>query len=1043
MFPKFFLMAATLVAASDLTAQSWFVRAGAQGGDGTQASPFGDPWQALERCQAGDAIHVAEGKYFGKLGIGVWEIPFDRVQLLGGYSSDFASRDPWARPTQLLWDKTSKNQPNTHRLGSKAKDVVIDGLVIDMRDENNYQDEQQTGRTEKTGDSAIYLWCPSVVRNCVIINPGEHCVYARSGTTIENNLLLNAMVAAVKIVPWEDKKAVAKIRNNTILFAWDLKSPGKGNYRGAGISLGQGTNAEITGNFLGHCDNHAIDTAGDLSRTSVTKNYFAMNLFSNLCVSAEGKNAIVDDQTMELLEEVGLKACDGNEVGNDPLPLDPAWLDRYSQRTAGSPGKVVMDDFNKLRQLLGLNLMGTGARTATGVAPPYPLDKALVLVAGRKDSLQAGARATALEVKLGSAGPAAAAKAYTKSELLQWHNQPDSVNGKDLELLVAISSVANIGSIPAQFPKDQHAGVYVHDGEGKGARITGFFAKGTKVERLVNADTGYYNGNGKPSRVYLVRGTAFATAGVPKAAFRIDSIERFEATAAAVARVKGRDWFVRAGSTGGDGSKDKPFRDPFQALEKCQAGDSVHVAEGAYFGKLRAGRWKVDTTDIALLGGYDAAFTERAPWAHPTRLLCPEDFKGTRGGYTLEGDADHSGLIVDGFLFDKKLNNNYGPDGNLIDQFTDHSEHLWIARPGCVVRNCIFLNGAEGAIQCANGQTIENNVFMNHLSATIAIKGGHTTAPLVLRNNTILFSWERANRFGVGRGLGGEGITTVTGVRATIDGNIVQFSDNNAIRFNADPKDFTCTDNVFAQNLWAIVYRNESIVDDQNFAQLGDYGFAKCAGNQILNPGIGLEPKWFDVYLNRTAYVPGKVQMDEWNQLRELMGQSVLASGGSAGVGRAPAYDWQQALAMVPKNPLCKAGARPFREVAQFTGVVRVEATHDYADTTWEVARSADTWAALDGQRVAIKVAIQRTDNQYLLDDLKKEEFECFKVCGPEGTDSPGLPLTCYVKRGSSAERAMSKAQGYSRGVPDELFVLQGVARQKRVLVVEAVQKAD
>ncbi len=1044
MFQQLFLMALMAGAPSSLPAQSWFVRAGAQGGDGTQASPFGDPWQAFEHCQAGDTIHITEGKYFGQLGVGMWEIPFDRVQMIGGYTSDFAARDPWAHPSELLWDKNSKNRPNTARLSSRSKDVVIDGVVIDMRDENAYQDEQQTGRTDKPGEAAIYLWHPSTVRNCVLINPGQQCVVARSGTTIENNLLLNAMASALEIVRGEDPKAVAKIRNNTILFPWDIKSPGTGSVRGAGIHLGQATSAEITGNLIAHCDNNAIHCETDLSRSSVTKNVFAMNLFSNLLTGVNGANAAVDDKTMELLEEVGLKAMDGNEVAASELPIDPQWLDKYSQRTSSQPGKLVMDDWNKIRQLAGLPMMGTGYKLATGVAPPYPLDKALLLVTARKDSRKAGARVQKFELNLGGAGPAAVAKAYTKSDITSWSNQPDSVNGKDLEMLVAISSVANISSIPANFKKEQHAGVFLHDTDGKGTRVVGFYPKGTNAERLVGADSGNYNGSGKPDRIYLVRGTAFAITGVPKAAFLIDSIERYEAQAAtAAARPQGRDWFVRAGSSGGDGSKDKPLRDPFQALEKIQSGDSVHVAEGEYFGKLRVGRWKVETAYVALLGGYDAAFTERAPWAHPTRLLCPADFKGTRGGYTLEGDADHSGLIVDGFVFDKRLNNNYGPDGNLIDELTDHTEHLWIARPGCVVRNCIFLNGAEGAVICANGQTIENNVFMNHVNATIAIKNGHATTPIVIRGNTILFSWERANRFGKGMGYGGEAISTVSNVRATIDNNIIEFSDNNAIRFNTDPKDVSLTNNVFAHNLWSILYKTENIVDDSNFAQLGDFGLAACKGNQLLVPGIPLDAKWFDIYCNRTAYVSGKVQMDDWNQLRELLGEPLLATGGSAGMGRAPAYDWKQALAMLPKNPQCKAGARPFQEVAKFTGIVREEVQHEYAETTWDVAKSSEAWAGLEGKRVALKVAIQSADTQWTLEDIKKEEYECFKVVGPEGIDSGGQPMRVYFKRGSGVERAFRNAKANDRGTPEELHIVSGIARANRTMVVELAAKTD
>lgn len=1045
MFKKLLLMALTAGSVSSvLPAQDWFVRAGSQGGDGSQQKPFGDPWQAFDRCQAGDAIHIAEGKYFGKLGVGTWEIPFDRVQLIGGYSTDFRARDPWAHPSQLLWDRSSKNQPNTSRLSSRGKDVVIDGIVIDMRDENEYVDAQQSGRREKAGETAIRLLHPSIVRNCVVVNAGQECVVAPTGATIENNLFLNAIVAGVKIQSGPDPKAVAVIKNNTILFAWDFKSPGTGNYRGAGIYLGQGTNANITGNILAHNDNNAIHSDGTLGRSSITKNAFTMNLFSNLCTSADGQTAMVDDKNMELLEEVGLVACDGNEVIADPLPLDPQWMDKYSQRTASQPGKLVMDDWNKCRQLLGLPMMGTGAKSAGGVAPPYELGKALALVAGRKDKVAAGAHTVAFEVRFAGPGPAVAAKDYGKADLQQWYSAPDGVNGKDLQMTVAIGNVGNISSIPAAYKQTEHAGVFLYDADGKGNRVLGFYRRGTNVERTVNEAVGYYSGSGKPERLYVARGTAFAVPGIPKAAFCIDSIEPFEGDAApAAARPQGRDWFVRAGSAGGDGSKDKPFRDPFQALEKCQSGDIVHVAEGQYFGKLRGGRWKIETAYVALLGGYDHEFAERAPWAHPTLLLCPEDFKGSRGGYTIEGDGDHTGTVIDGFVFDKRFNNNYGPDGNLVDEKTDHSEHLRLNRPGCVVRDCVFVNGAEGAITVANGQLVENNVFMNHVSWTVAIKHGHTAKPIVVRNNSILFSWERANRFGKGHGYGGEGITTESGVHAVLDGNIIAFSDNNAIRFNADPKDVALTNNVFAQNLWAILYKNESIVDDATLAQLGDFGLEACSGNQVLIPGIPLETRWFDVYLNRTAYVPGKVKMDDWNQVREILGEPMIATGGQAGVGRAPAYDWKQALAMVPKNAQCKAGARPFREAAQFHGVVRAQESHDYAEASWDVAKNADKWAALDGKRVALEIAIQSSDNQWMLDDVKKEDYECFKVVGPEGIDSGGLPMRCYVKRGTTAERAMQRAKGYSRGTPDELFRLKGIARQNRILVVEAVEKAD
>lgn len=51
--------------------------------------------------------------------------------------------------------------------------------------------------------------------------------------------------------------------------------------------------------------------------------------------------------------------------------------------------------------------------------------------------------------------------------------------------------------------------------------------------------------------------------------------------------VQARDWFVRAGSAG-DGTIEKPFKDPSLALEEASPGDTIHVAAGVYHGKLDA-----------------------------------------------------------------------------------------------------------------------------------------------------------------------------------------------------------------------------------------------------------------------------------------------------------------------------------------------------------------------------------------------------------------------------------------------------------------------
>lgn len=900
-------------------ARDWFVRAGSDG-DGSMAKPFGDPWQALDQCQSGDVIHVAAGQYTGRLGNGMWEVPVDDLTLLGGYDAEFKARDPWKNLARLHWDKASKNRPKQERVLSNKKNTVLDGFTIDQRDQCPYETEAQLGRKEYPScDSAIRLSVPGTVRNNVIVNSGFDAITVPVGSTVENNLVVNAINWGINVNSTMDKNAVATVKNNTIAFTMSFKEPGKGAYNGSGLAL-KGP-ANVTGNLIAFSDSNGIYMTAEPAKTSLTDNVFFMNLYSNLKFFADGKDMPVDDKEMDLLEEVGLKSVSGNVVQNPKLPVDPKWLDHVSQRTAATPGKLVMDDFNKARQVLGLPMIAKGGTPPSGVAPAMDLAQALKLIAPAGAG-SAGARAKALPVSFQAPAAAGPAKTYKKSDLAAWARKPESVNGQDLELVVAVSNTANVSGVPSPFKADESAGVYLHDQAGAGERIVGFYKKGSTAQRNAEAATGWYNGSGKPAKLYVVKGTAYAMQGMPKAGLFIDSFEAFDASASgtAAARPVGRDWFVRAGAQGGDGSKDKPFRDPWQALEKVQAGDQVHVAEGEYVGKMKTGRFKIGAPYVSFLGGYDAQFTERNPWKRPTRLLAPAEYKGRRDGYVVEGTDDHTGAIVDGFVFDRTTDNRYKPSGDLDYDNSEKLEHLWLSKGGCVVRNNLFVNGAEGAVRIASGNTLENNLFVNHHTRTVVVQRGVSDAPFVFRHNTVAFSWDL--RFGQGNGRNGHLLSVENGVRAVIDGNIFEFADNDAIRLMADPGDVELTNNTFNHNLWSNVMRPQenATVDDKTFGNLKDFKFKKLAGNQVVSAGLPVDQKFLDAYLNRTAYVPGKVTMDDWNQLRELLGQPVLATGGKGPEGFAPNYPWQKALQLFPKNPKVTAGARAKDLPVSFAG---------------------------------------------------------------------------------------------------------------------------
>src|SRR3954464_7561435 len=114
-----------------------------------------------------------------------------------------------------------------------------------------------------------------------------------------------------------------------------------------------------------------------------------------------------------------------------------------------------------------------------------------------------------------------------------------------------------------------------------------------------------------------------------------------------------RDWFVSAAAEpGGDGSKAKPFHDPYVALEQVDAGDTVHIAAGSYYGRLDCAHWEIRSPRLTLLGGYKPDFSARDPWSSPTVLAAPKDLAGVNELSMINGRDDHSGAVLDGLVVD-------------------------------------------------------------------------------------------------------------------------------------------------------------------------------------------------------------------------------------------------------------------------------------------------------------------------------------------------------------------------------------------------------
>ncbi|RKH34857.1 right-handed parallel beta-helix repeat-containing protein [Corallococcus praedator] len=898
------LILACVCLASPAHARDWFVRAGSTSGDGSREKPFADPWMALERVEANDKVHVAAGRYFGKLEKGNWVLSFPGVELLGGYDANFRERNPWKSLTELTWRKGAANRPDISlaRVSTSAErdtaGATIDGFLIDMQDYYEYAGEGGNfNPMALLRNGAVDLAKGGILRNCMIVN-SINAVRTSPGAVVENNVIVNSLFAAVSAKGGGDHDLPVTLRDNTIAFVWATKAIAEGGTEGAGIDV---TNkALVENNLLVHSDNHGAQIIVP-AKVTFQNNAFWRNLYSNVTFYFQGKKSSLDDSDIAEAEDAGFARAGGNIAVDPKLPFDNAWYEKFTRRaTLGK--KFDAKAWEETRTAAGFPATGEQVEL---FAPAYPPQAVAALIAPKNPALKQGARVKTLPVSFSAVAATTVSKTYAKAGLDSLAANPKGYDGKDLQLIVGVQGVANPDNGPPGTSRETHKAVFLIDAKNE-SRVTGFFKKGTALERAIDAIPNY--GSGPPRDLFVVRGTAhFRAGGYPKHALVIDAIEPYEKEVVASERPKGRDWFVRAGESGGDGSREKPFRDPFQAIEQAGRGDRILVATGEYGGKLKSGKWMVDGKQyLALLGGWDRDFNKRDPWNTPSLFSWPSDSKTAPQGYLFEGNGDHTGLIVDGFVFDRRTLNRYDKDGFIDLNTSPDNEHLWVSSPESVIRNCTFVNGAGAAVRMSNGVTFENNLVVNVFNEGVRVTGGFGTRPAQIRDNTFLFVWNR-NRPHQGSSSTGSGLAVTGNAPAVVDGNVFQYIDNFGVKSESQLNELVLTNNAFFRN-WA-AFRSTlgtppPTVDEKSMHLLADLPFKKAEGNVVVDGGFDIDPAFYASWFARTSQLTGLFTPEEWNQI------APKPTGGEAakpGVGRA--LDWKQAAKLFPRNAQVK-GAR-------------------------------------------------------------------------------------------------------------------------------------
>ncbi len=283
-------------------------------GSGREASlekPAKDLGNIISRLEPLDVVCIAEGEYLGRGENGVDDIEIP-VSVIGGFSTDFTTRDPWgAHKTIFTGLHNSENFETQARLSIDSSDfattlkeargediahtIIVDGLIFDNGPRNFYKDEtesmivrQGTASDTPTPESGAVIIRTGVngkvlLQNNVAINfaPTEGVFSLFGGKNAEviirNNVAANNTGSGFRIGTsfTGDEVPSYLFENNISVF--NQKHTAYGTFGGSGIMLESSTNVEIYNSIFAYNDNFGIDNTKRAPDVVLNNNVIASN----------------------------------------------------------------------------------------------------------------------------------------------------------------------------------------------------------------------------------------------------------------------------------------------------------------------------------------------------------------------------------------------------------------------------------------------------------------------------------------------------------------------------------------------------------------------------------------------------------------------------------------------------------------------------------------------------------------------------------------------------------------------------------------------
>ncbi len=331
------------------------------GRDASLEQPAKDLGNIIARLEPLDVVCIAEGEYLGRGENGVDDIDIP-VSVIGGFSTDFSTRDPWgAHKTIFTGLHNSENFETQTRLSIDSTDyattlkeargediehtIIVDGLIFDNGPRNYYKDETESmivrqgtpsaTPTPESGALTIRTGVSStvIVQNNIAINfaPTEGVFSFFGGKnadiTIRNNVATNNTGAGFRLGTNFTGEEVPQYLFENNISVFNQKHTAFGTFGGSGIMLESSTNAKIYNSIFAYNDNFGIDNTKRAPDVVLNNNVIASNANADMVEFDLKMDYDEIEDESELIWEAS-----GNIGETIPFEIDEQWGIYYVSR---------------------------------------------------------------------------------------------------------------------------------------------------------------------------------------------------------------------------------------------------------------------------------------------------------------------------------------------------------------------------------------------------------------------------------------------------------------------------------------------------------------------------------------------------------------------------------------------------------------------------------------------------------------------------------------------------------------------------------------